>query len=268
MEQRLCLMEVRALANHQKAVLIVGGAQGIGKEIAERFLKEGHRVAVSDIDEQRLSFFKKQHPQLLTLQADVSSWESVQQMMSAAARELGGIDHLVYSAGMTKSLPFLEVDFSLWKKTLAVNLYGLFYCIKASAPYLCERQEGSMVIIGSGSAMTGSGGGIQYYASKAGAFGLMRSLVKELGTHHVRINVIAPRVIESQMLDTLYPTEEEKRQLQSLIPVGRLGKPEDIAGLTLFLASDEGSYLHGQIILLDGGRTYQPKYTEGKRAES
>ncbi|MEH7802546.1 SDR family oxidoreductase, partial [Bacillus pumilus] len=93
------------------------------------------------------------------------------------------------------------------------------------------------------------------------------SLVKELGAHHVRINVIAPRVIESQMLDTLYPTEVEKRQLQSLIPVGRLGRPDDIAGLTLFLTSDEGSYLHGQIILLDGGRTYQPKYTEGKRAE-
>ncbi|BDC54505.1 short-chain dehydrogenase [Bacillus altitudinis] len=262
------MMGVRALANQQKPVLIVGGAQGIGKEIAQRFLKEGHRVAVSDIDEQGLSLLKQQHPQLLTFQADVSSWESVQQMTSAAERELGGIGHLVYSAGMTKSLPFLEVDFSLWKKTLAVNLYGLFYCIKALAPYLCERKEGSVVIIGSGSAITGSGGGIQYYASKAGAFGLMRSLVKELGSHHVRINVIAPRVIESQMLDTLYPTELEKSQLRSLIPIGRLGKPEDIAGVTLFLASDEGSYLHGQILLLDGGRTYQPKYSEGKRAES
>ncbi|WP_226568984.1 SDR family NAD(P)-dependent oxidoreductase [Bacillus stratosphericus] len=268
MEQRLCSTGVRALANDRKPVLIVGGAQGIGREVAERFLKEGHRVAVSDIDDQGLSRLKKQHPQLLTFQADVSSWESVQQLMSAAERELGGIHHLVYSAGMTKSLPFLEVDFSLWKKTLAVNLYGLFYCIKALAPYLCERQEGSIVIIGSGSAITGSGGGIQYYTSKAGAFGLMRSLVKELGSYHVRINVIAPRVIESQMLDTLYPTEEEKRQLQALIPIGRLGQPEDIAGLTLFLTNDEGSYLHGQIILLDGGRTYQPKYTEEKKAES
>lgn len=267
MARRLCLMGVRALAN-QKPVLIVGGAQGIGKEIAERFLKEGHQVAVSDIDKKGLSLLKTQYPQLLTFQADVSSWESVQKMISAAERELGGIAHLVYSAGMTKSLPFLEVDFSLWKKTLAVNLYGLYYCIKALTPYMCERQEGSVVIIGSGSAITGSGGGIQYYASKAGAFGLMRSLVKELGSHHIRINVIAPRVIESQMLDTLYPTVEEKRQLQSLIPIGRLGKPEDIAGLTLFLTRGEGSYLHGQILLLDGGRTYQPKYTEGKRAES
>ncbi|WP_217609233.1 SDR family oxidoreductase, partial [Bacillus sp. GbtcB10] len=76
-----------------------------------------------------------------------------------------------------------------------------------------------------------------------------------------------PRVIESQMLDTLYPTELEKSQLRSLIPIGRLGKPEDIAGVTLFLASDEGSNLHGHILLLDGGRTYQPKYSEGKRAE-
>lgn len=268
MAWRLCLMGVRVLANDQKPVLIVGGAQGIGKEIAERFLKEGHQVAVSDIDEKGLSLLKTQYPQLLTFQADVSSWESVQQMISAAERELGGIAHLVYSAGMTKSLPFLEVDFSLWKKTLAVNLYGLYYCIKALAPYMCERQEGSVVIIGSGSAITGSGGGIQYYASKAGAFGLMRSLIKELGSHQIRINVIAPRVIESQMLDTLYPTVEEKRQLQSLIPIGRLGKPEDIAGLTLFLTRREGSYLHGQMILLDGGRTYQPKYTEGKRAES
>lgn len=98
---------------------------------------------------------------------------------------------------MTKSLPFLEVDSSLWKKTLAVKLYDLFYCIKALAPSLCERKEGSVVIIGSGSAITGSGGGIQYYASKAGAFGL-----KELDSHHVRINVIAPRVIESRVLDT------------------------------------------------------------------
>ncbi|MGE6631068.1 SDR family NAD(P)-dependent oxidoreductase [Bacillus sp. NPDC077027] len=253
-------MGVKVLGNLKKPVLIVGGAQGIGREIAERFLRDGHCVAVADIDEKGLSSFKEKHPSLLTFQVDVSSWESVSQMIASAELESGGIHTLVYSAGMTRSLPFLDVDFSLWKKTLAVNLHGLFYSIKALTPYLFKRKEGSMIIIGSGSAITGSGGGIQYYASKAGAFGLMRSLVKELGRHQIRMNVIAPRVIESQMLDVLYPTKQDKEKLMDLIPIGRLGKPEDISELTTFLSSDAASYIHGQILLLDGGRTYQPKY--------
>jgi 3-oxoacyl-[acyl-carrier protein] reductase len=185
---------------------------------------------------------------------DASSWESVSQLAKDVRNQFEQIDLLVYSAGITKKINFAEIEWNLWKKTMAVNLHGLFYSLKACFPML--KVGGSVVIIGSGSAITGTGGGIQYTASKGGAFGIMRSLVPELGKKKININVVAPRVIESDMLDVLYPTEESKDQLRKLIPIGRLGTPADISSVVKYLSSKEAQYIHGQIILLDGGRTY------------
>ncbi|WP_309297412.1 SDR family NAD(P)-dependent oxidoreductase [Lysinibacillus piscis] len=230
-------------------MLVIGGAAGIGKQIAEDFAQDGHQTIVADI--QPLNDSLMHH-----CFVDTSSWDSVHEMASYVLQTFGKIDVLVYSAGITKRVALEETSWELWQKTMAINLHGLFYSIRAIAPAMMKQRSGSIVIIGSGSAITGSGGGIQYYTSKGGAFGLMRSLVKELGEHGITINVIAPRVIESQMLDSLYPTEEAKQVVIDQIPIGRTGTPMDISELTRFLASEQATYIHGQILLLDGGRTY------------
>jgi 3-oxoacyl-[acyl-carrier protein] reductase len=247
---------------HKKnTVLVIGGAAGIGREIVVDFAQKGYYVAVADINLNALDqlIHELNEPNVFPFEVDVSSWESVKTMVHQVIEKFEKLDIVVFSAGITKLLKLNEVDWSLWKKTMAINLHGLFYSIKAAAPYMMEQKSGSIIIIGSGSAITGSGGGIQYYASKGGAFGLMRSLVTELGQHGVNINVIAPRVIESQMLDVLYPTNEAKDQLRSLIPIGRFGTPADISGMVDYLSKDESKYIHGQILLLDGGRTYKGK---------
>jgi 3-oxoacyl-[acyl-carrier protein] reductase len=245
-------MEGKVLDN----VLIIGGAAGIGRQIALDFAEKGCCTAVADIDQSALTDMTQQN-QIYGFKADVSSWDSVSEMIEQVIDKIGSIDTLVFSAGITKKGRLEETNWALWEKTMAVNLHGLFFSIKAAAPHMIGRKKGKIVIIGSGSAITGSGGGIQYYASKGGAFGLMRSLVKELGEHQININVIAPRVIESQMLDSLYPTDELKQTVRNKIPIGRLGRPSDISELVQYLSSAQADYIHGQIFLLDGGRTYQ-----------
>ncbi|MFP7472294.1 SDR family oxidoreductase [Niallia taxi] len=241
----------------KKNILIIGGASGIGKEIALHYAADKHQVAVADINKQSLEQLVLENGQntLIPLEADASSWESIELLAEQIKKRFGTIHTLVYSAGITKSISLLEMDWAVWQKTLAVNLHGLFYSIKFIYPLI--ESGGSIVIIGSGSAITGTGGGIQYTASKGGAFGLMRSLVQELGNNHININVVAPRVIESDMLDILYPTEQSKAELKKAIPIGRLGTPIDVCQAVKYLSSEEGKYVHGQILLLDGGRTYK-----------
>jgi len=240
-----------------KNILIIGGASGIGKEIALHFAKDGHRVAVADINKQALTqmVIDSGHHNLVPFEVDASCWESVASLANEIKKRFGFLHILVYSAGITKSVKFLDIDWATWNKTMAVNLHGLFYSIKFCQPIL--EQGGSIIIIGSGSAITGTGGGIHYAASKGGAFGLMRSLVTELGKNNININVVAPRVIESDMLKSLYPTEQSKQSLTKEIPIGRFGTPSDVFHAVNYLSSAKGKYVHGQILLLDGGRTYK-----------
>ncbi|TRZ39151.1 SDR family oxidoreductase [Niallia circulans] len=240
-----------------KNILIIGGASGIGKEIALHFAKDGHQVAVADINKQTLTqmIADSDHHNLFPFEVDAGSSESVASLANEIHTRFGSLDLLVYSAGITNSVGFLDIDWATWHKTMAVNLHGLFYSIKFCQPILA--QGGSIVIIGSGSAITGTGGGIHYAASKGGAFGLMRSLVTELGKNNININVVAPRVIESDMLNNLYPTEQSKKSLTKEIPIGRFGTPNDVFHAVRYLSSAEGKYVHGQILLLDGGRTYK-----------
>jgi len=247
---------------NRENVLVIGGAAGIGKQIVLDFAGRGKKVAVADINKKALDQLINESGRpndIFSFEVDVSNWESVQNMMTKVKETLNSIDIFVYSAGITKQVSFLNIDWASWKKTIAVNLHGLFFSTKAVLPLMKNKNGGSIIIIGSGSAITGSGGGIHYAASKGGAFGFMRSLVGELGKEGININVIAPRVIESDMLDRLYPSEGSKNTLKKEIPIGRLGKPSDISNLTNFLSNEESAYIHGQIIIADGGRTFKPK---------
>lgn len=241
-------------------ILVVGGAAGIGKKIVEDLAEHGGHVAVADLNveagQSLVNELREQGKKATFYSIDVCSWSDCKRMADEMTEELGSIDALVHSAGITSRLSFDQVDWDVWKRTVNVNLTGLFNVAKAVAPSMIEKQSGSIVIIGSGSAISGTGGGVHYAASKGGAFGFMRTLAKELGTYGINVNVVAPRVIRSEMLDSLYPTEGEQEALVRQIPIGRLGTTSDVSHMVRFLCSHEAGYVHGQVLVLDGGRTF------------
>lgn len=241
-------------------VIIVGGAAGIGRQISIDFGQRQAQVAIADRNveagEQLAEELRQQGAYARFYEADVTSWKNTEAAILQAISDLGGVDALVYSAGITRRVSFAELTWEEWKRTISVNLTGLFHAAKAVVPTMIQQKFGHIVIIGSGSAITGSGGGAHYAASKGGAFGFMRTLVKELGPHNIRINTVAPRVIESEMLTRLYPDPADLEKLKQAIPMRRLGTVNDVSNIVQFLCSEESSYIQGQVILCDGGRTY------------
>lgn len=249
-------MEGSILAN--KCAVVIGGAMGIGHAIVQQFLQHDYEVIVTDIHP-GLEGIYAQTVHVKTFQFDVANPVEVEQFAQELRACVTRVDAFVYAVGITRKLSFLEVDYELWKKTTDINVTGLFYVMKYIHPLLLASPNVSLTFIGSGSAMTGSGGGVQYYSTKGGMVGLMRYYVHYYASIQARVNVIAPRVIQSQMLEHLYPTEESRKQLVTKIPVGRIGESIDIASLVIYLSSEEGSYMNGQVLLLDGGRTYANK---------
>jgi len=168
-----------------------------------------------------------------------------------------GLDVLVNNAGTTSVARIEGMPLEVWDRTLRINLSGTFYCCRAAIPHLKQRPGAAIVNISSSSAMVGGGGGGHYAASKAGIDGLTRHLARELAPG-IRVNSIQPRTIETDLFQARYasaPLEQEK--LLNQIPLRRVGQPEDIADAIAFLASDWAAYITGQILLIDGGRTYQ-----------
>jgi 3-oxoacyl-[acyl-carrier protein] reductase len=246
-----------------KVVVITGAAKGIGKSITEKFAALGARTVILDFDEisgknLECSLSKNGH-ETLFIKTDVSNFDSLVRVRKAVIDHFGRVDVLVLNAGISYKHSLSEICVEEWDRVIKTNLSGNFYAIKAFYDDFKAKQasdEGKIIFITSGSAITGTGGGAHYASSKAGQHGLMRTISKEFGANGVNVNAIAPRVIETDILNQLYPTEESKDDLKKEIPIGRLGQPEDIANLTVFLASRESSYIHGQIVLIDGGRTY------------
>lgn len=243
-----------------KVAVVTGGAKGIGKAIAEKFSSNGYHVVIVDVDEkagQNLANELSNVVKSVFIKADVSDYTDLENVKNSVITEFGKINALVINAGISFRHSIEEITIDEWKKVLNVNLDSSFYTIKAFYNELKNGGEDSKVVfISSGSGITGTGGGAHYAASKSGQHGLMRAVSKELGVYKVNVNAVAPRVIESDILDHLYPDEESRSELIKKIPIGRFGKPEDIANLAFFLTTDEASYIHGQIILADGGRTY------------
>ncbi|MPW26205.1 glucose 1-dehydrogenase [Alkalibaculum sp. M08DMB] len=244
-----------------RIALVTGGAMGIGKAIAIDMCKEGAKVIIADISKEAgqktVDEIKKMGGTALFKQINVVDYESLNIAADEISKELGKIDILVVNAGISIKKSFEEIDEALWDKVLDINLKGSFLTVKAFLNHIKESKYGKIVVISSGSALTGTGGGIHYAASKAGQNAMVLNLAKELGPKGINVNAIAPRVIQTDILDHLYPDEQSRKELLNKIPIRKIGQPEDIAYLASFLASDKSKYLHGQIILLDGGRTHQ-----------
>lgn len=246
-----------------KVAVVTGAAKGIGNCIASSMAAEGAKVVILDFDDQAGKEAEKamldKGQEALFIKTDVSSIDSLNASKEAAVKKFGKIDILVINAGISVKHTINEISVEEWNRVININLNGSFYTIKAYYDEFAKKTPedgGKIIFITSGSAITGTGGGAHYAASKSGQHGLMRTVSKELGPKGINVNAIAPRVIVTELFDHLYPTPESKDDLVKKIPIGRFGYPQDIANLACFLASPEASYIHGQIMLMDGGRTY------------
>jgi 3-oxoacyl-[acyl-carrier protein] reductase len=243
-----------------KVALITGAGKGIGREIAVEMAREGAKVVIADISETDgqtvCQAIKEEGGEAFFTKVDISKFEDVVNSAESAVSAFGKIDILVCNAGITFRREFLDLTPQEVEKIVTINLKGTFHTVKGVLPHLLGRGQGRIIVISSSSAITGSGGGAHYAATKAGQNGLVRSLAKELGPRGITVNAVAPRVISGEILDHLYPPGPARDEVIQKIPVRRVGTPADIAGMTVYLATDQASYVNGQIILLDGGRTY------------
>jgi 3-oxoacyl-[acyl-carrier protein] reductase len=239
-----------------KVVLITGAAQGIGRAIALRFAKEGARLALNDIETQKESLekLKKEIEELGTEAkyyfANVASYEEVEIMIKEIEKDFGRLDVLVNNAGIIKDRTLAKMTPEEWKAVLDIDLTGVFNCTKTALPLIVANQ-GSIISISSVVALEGNFGQTNYAAAKAGIIGFTKSLAKELGRFGVRVNAVCPGFIETKMGESV--PENIKQGIKQLTALGRFGKPEEVANLVFFLASDEASFITGEAIKIDGG---------------
>lgn len=240
-----------------KVAIVTGAGKGIGKAIIQKFAQEGALVTVADIHSQiceGTAFeINRAGGRAITAVADISKAEDTQKLIETTIQSFGRIDILVNNAGIVKDTKITDMKEEDWDQVLDVCLKGAFLCSKYAAPYMIEQQYGKIVNISS-RAYLGNPGQANYSSAKAGIVGLTRSLAKELGKHNINVNAIAPGLIETDALRN-HPKYEKIKELQKKdTPIPRIGLPEDVANAVLFFASDESSYVSGDILHVSGGR--------------
>jgi 3-oxoacyl-[acyl-carrier protein] reductase len=238
-----------------KIALITGGGNGIGRETAFVFAREGARVAVADYDATAglsvVDELRSRGGEAVFVQVDVSNWNSVQAMVAEVVECLGGIDILVNNAGITQDAMLSKMTVEQWQRVIDVNLNGVFYCTKAVAPLLVQQGSGKVINTSSVVGVHGNIGQTNYAATKAGVIGMTKTWAKELGFKGVNVNAVAPGYIETGMVAKV--PEKVLALMVEKVPLRRLGAPEDIANAYLFLASDESNYVNGTILEVNGG---------------
>ena len=244
-----------ALAN-VKTALVTGASRGIGRETARQLLLNGWQVAVNYCHSQQAAVDFAQEMsgfegRLMLIQADVSDRREVDAMADAVLRRFGQVDLLVNNAGIAQQKLFTDLTFEEWRQIFAVDVDGVFHCCQALLPQMIRRQEGKIVNISSIWGMTGASCEVAYSAAKAAVIGITKSLAKELGPSHIQVNCVAPGVIATQMNGNLDAGTLDA--LREETPLGVIGSPADIARTVLFLASEGGDLLTGQVISPNGG---------------
>ncbi|MFA5311205.1 MAG: 3-oxoacyl-[acyl-carrier-protein] reductase [Candidatus Omnitrophota bacterium] len=238
-----------------KVALITGGARGIGKSIALTFAKEGADIVVADVNLESASKTAAEIESLgrkaLALELDVTDFAKVEDGVNKILDKFGKVDILVNNAGITKDNLLLRMSQAEWDAVINVNLKGTFNCIKAVSRPMVKQKSGRIISIASIIGLMGNWGQANYAASKAGIIALTKTVAKELASRNINANSVAPGFIQTDMTAKL--PEEVKRKMMEAIPMAKLGTPEDVANVCLFLASDESSYVTGQTITVDGG---------------
>ena len=237
-----------------KRVLITGGASGIGAATAARFLEEGSAVCVIDRDADGRRKIQNELPALAgALNADVSNLEQVQAAFTEAIRLMGGVDVLINNAGISIRHRFLDITPEEWDKVMAVNLTGMFHVAQTAARHMMERGTGVILQTASTNGITGYPFYADYNATKAGVIELTKSMALELAPA-IRVCAVAPGYVLTPMQRAEY-TDKMLEEVNGKIPLRRHAKPEDIAALFAFLASDDASYITGHVYTIDGGET-------------
>ncbi len=239
----------------EKIALVTGAAQGIGKAIALLLARHGADVIVSDINLEKAEETSKEIEGMgrrtLALKVNVADPGDVERMVETIIEKFSRIDILVNNAGITRDRLILRMSVEDWDAVLDVNLKGTFNCTKSVIRHMSRQKSGKIVNIASVVGMMGNAGQANYAASKAGVIGFTKTIAREFAQRGININVIAPGYIQTPMTEVL--PEKAKEELKKLIPMGRLGQPEDVAQAVLFLVSEASSYMTGQILNVNGG---------------
>jgi NAD(P)-dependent dehydrogenase (short-subunit alcohol dehydrogenase family) len=240
-----------------QVVVVTGAGHGIGRAIAERFGREGASVVVNDVDEARAHQVAEAIPGSQAIAADVSSKEQVDSVFDAAVARFGTVDVLVNNAGnIHAARHFLEGDEEWWDKLLGVNLKGAFLCSHRAAHIMARKGSGVIINMSSGGATRAHRGNVAYDASKGGIEAMTRAMALDLAPYGVRVNAVVPGLILTYDL-----SEDDAVERGKVVPMGRLGTPEDLAGPTVFLATEDARYITGACLVVDGGVLVQQRST-------
>jgi glucose 1-dehydrogenase len=259
----------------QKA-LVTGAASGIGAGVARALGAAGASVAVNYVTnpeaaEAVVEDIRMGGAEAMALKADVSREDEVHDMIGAMLKAWGTIDILVNNAGLQKDAAFTEMTLAQWNTVIGVNLSGMFLCAREAAREMMRRgvradvssAAGKIICMSSVHEVIPWAGHVNYAASKGGVRAFMQSMAQELAPHRIRVNSIAPGAIKTPINRSAWETPEALQSLLTLIPYGRIGLPEDIGKVAVFLASDDSDYIHGQTLFVDGGMTLYPEFARG-----
>jgi 3-oxoacyl-[acyl-carrier protein] reductase len=246
-----------------KVVIITGAARGLGQEYAHQFARRGARVVVCDIRDcsETLALIKEEGAAGLSIKTDVTSASSTAELAKAAIDEFGGVDVLINNAALYGSLTFApleQLDEAEWDAAMNVNVKGIWQCTKAVLPSMKERGGGAIVNISSLAATYGMPNGLHYTASKAAVIGATRGMARELGRYNIRVNAVAPNVVDTDATAEVFGNKRDKI-MDVTLSQQAIRKPlatEDIVGTVLFLSSDHSKVTTGQTIMVDGGTVF------------
>ena len=239
-----------------KTALVTGASRGIGRAIALCLAAEGARVAINYAGNVKAAEEVKASVEAaggtaILCQADIADSAAVEAMVADVVKEFGAIDILVNNAGITRDTLLMRMKDEDFAKVLDTNLKGVFYCTKAVSKLMMKKRSGRIINMASVVGLVGNAGQTNYAAAKAGVVGFSKSAAKELASRGITVNVVAPGFIGTDMTAGL--PESVKEKMLTDIPLGRMGEPEDVANAVLFLASDQASYITGQVVNVDGG---------------
>jgi NAD(P)-dependent dehydrogenase (short-subunit alcohol dehydrogenase family) len=241
-----------------QVAIVVGGAQGIGRAIAIRLRREGAHVVIADIDRAKMDILSREMADagttVQTAICDVRRKRQIERMVAEIVRRHRRVDILMYVAGVAKSVPFIQTSEDLWDWTMDINLKGAFLVARAVAPHMIKKGRGKMIFMASTNSWDAEAELAPYNASKAALFLLAKTMARELGHYGIQSNAIGPGLIRTRLTEPFLKDSRFMRKYRKLIPAGRLGVPDDIAGPATFLASSDADYVNGVLLFVDGGQ--------------